>query len=600
MSYLNSPRLTFAGQFQADPSTVNNDPNHFNNAAFKPEYQQYQTKNNPNGWWNPDGTGNWRFLGCKVTSVTYKDGTSTADTAEDSIIGMPVMDADSRVAGKIVDLDPQQQSVSQIWGLTVRIVNGEICLVKGDFEPVAFNDIWWARNTGGGASAIPPSAAYQSVLKNLEFAADVTGSRFLKELKEQVETEGTNSLSIKFNVDTFNMDNTSSQFTLGRIVGTIGPEKKAEPLHFAIGRQLIPDLTNPSYLPVNNGIYMACAFVDEANSQVVLDLGNSLATSGPEGAISETRDLVLAVKKDPDYVHICTIDYKIENWYKGNGGLVTIKLTPEQLVLVQQFPLAIIDGSIPQPVSSSLIEEAADYVRADQFVFRMNPGEDCVINFYASHLGKPHAGQTIICEFQNSLINIMGQGNGTPSTSTPNILSFAESIITDESGKATLKVNAGDPKNPRAWVDGQVYALWYYLKGQPTADFSIDLTTGTVLPSNISGINPTNFISILVFDSVRPESVENPNWEFDIWPIMQQYANLYPLMSKGIFNLANQQVVHDNAEILKFVFSKEKTDPNYMPVTRDLSGDKQKMIINYLDRILKSSAPKETVTFRKL
>jgi hypothetical protein len=36
MSYLNSPRLTFSGQFQADPSTVNNDPTHFNNATFEP------------------------------------------------------------------------------------------------------------------------------------------------------------------------------------------------------------------------------------------------------------------------------------------------------------------------------------------------------------------------------------------------------------------------------------------------------------------------------------------------------------------------------------------------------------------------------------
>lgn len=70
MSYLNSPRLTFAGQFQADPSTVNNDPTHFDNATFISGYQQYEVGNNLNGWWNPDGTGSWRFVGCMVTSVT--------------------------------------------------------------------------------------------------------------------------------------------------------------------------------------------------------------------------------------------------------------------------------------------------------------------------------------------------------------------------------------------------------------------------------------------------------------------------------------------------------------------------------------------------
>jgi hypothetical protein len=34
MSYLGLPRLTFAGQFQADPSTVNNDPEHFDSGTL--------------------------------------------------------------------------------------------------------------------------------------------------------------------------------------------------------------------------------------------------------------------------------------------------------------------------------------------------------------------------------------------------------------------------------------------------------------------------------------------------------------------------------------------------------------------------------------
>lgn len=35
ISYLNALRLHFAGRFQANVSTVNNHPAHFNNAAFK-------------------------------------------------------------------------------------------------------------------------------------------------------------------------------------------------------------------------------------------------------------------------------------------------------------------------------------------------------------------------------------------------------------------------------------------------------------------------------------------------------------------------------------------------------------------------------------
>jgi hypothetical protein len=39
LSYLSYPRLHFAGRFQADPSTVNNDPEHFDDARFVAGYQ---------------------------------------------------------------------------------------------------------------------------------------------------------------------------------------------------------------------------------------------------------------------------------------------------------------------------------------------------------------------------------------------------------------------------------------------------------------------------------------------------------------------------------------------------------------------------------
>ena len=58
------------------------------------------------------------------------------------------------------------------------------------------------------------------------------------------------------------------------------------------------------------------------------------------------------------------------------------------------------------------------------------------------------------------------------------------------------------------------------------------------------------------------------------------------LMSKGVFNLADKNVVDSNAQILKLVFSKDPHDSNYMPATRDLSAYKKKIIINYLENII--------------
>ena len=94
MTYLNPIRLHFAGQFQADPSTVNNDIRHFDTSEFKPGWQQLSTgQANPNGWWNPDGSGSFRLVGCTVTSVGYLDGTKAVTSTTDSIVGKQIMGA---------------------------------------------------------------------------------------------------------------------------------------------------------------------------------------------------------------------------------------------------------------------------------------------------------------------------------------------------------------------------------------------------------------------------------------------------------------------------------------------------------------------------
>ena len=115
MSYLSqSLRLHFAGQFQATVSTVNNDVTHFNNETFDPSFQE-----RPGGWWNPQGDGVWRLMGCRITSAYLADGQEAA--GDDPVLQMQIADSDDSAPAKIVDLDPQQQMVSMIFGLTVRI-----------------------------------------------------------------------------------------------------------------------------------------------------------------------------------------------------------------------------------------------------------------------------------------------------------------------------------------------------------------------------------------------------------------------------------------------------------------------------------------------
>src|ERR1700732_4035436 len=129
MSYLDIPRLHFSGRFQADISTVNNDVRYFDNAGFQDKYQTMG-----DGGWNPEGTAIFRLVDCKIAGARTAQG-SIATPAEDPVIGMALENADDRVFGKLVDLDPQQQMVSEIWGMGLRLTDGiERAFLVGDYE----------------------------------------------------------------------------------------------------------------------------------------------------------------------------------------------------------------------------------------------------------------------------------------------------------------------------------------------------------------------------------------------------------------------------------------------------------------------------------
>ena len=148
MSYLGSPRIHFAGRFQADTSTVNNDVRHFDSEQFCAEFQDLMEIKDEtivyyHGYWNPQGSGAG-LLGCKVTGAVL-DGQVFDRPEDDPVVGLFIGGSNDRVAAKLVDLDPQQQMVSQIWGLSVRLQDDRgAAAFAGEFEVTAFCDIWGA------------------------------------------------------------------------------------------------------------------------------------------------------------------------------------------------------------------------------------------------------------------------------------------------------------------------------------------------------------------------------------------------------------------------------------------------------------------------
>jgi hypothetical protein len=582
MSYLNSTRLHFAGRFQANVSTVNNDPGHFDNATFIPSYQEMQgaKMNPPNGWFNPEGDAAFRLLGCSVTSAWLPGGQVTAG---DPVLTYLVADSDKQVPAKLVDLDSEQQLVSEIWGLQVRITDPQgNTIMAGDFEPAAFADIWDRATGGGGGGDIGAGAMYQSVLRHLHWG-DVSASPFLSALRTAA-SDGL--LSIKFNVDGLNMDFASPDFMSGRIVGTIGPADSTEPAHMVIGRQFMATAAaGGNFFTPIGGINFFAARADEIANCIYLDLGNALSTSAPGGNLNDLGELILGFF-DPtasaggSVVPLGRIPSAYASdptWYNRTAGVVVLPLTAAQSQAVSKAPLTLYAAA---PTPSVFISESVlgVFVRADKFVFRLSPGDPPVeIPVYASQWGRPLVGATINFAADNSQLQPTTAGprqpyicDGPPVAVPPLTASnFDASAVTDSQGIALLKFTASDPGTPRNFppgneygIDGQVYGI---RPAFPDSQFS-------------GPVNQWNFISLLIWSGFMPS---NPvTWD-DLQPIFQQYANLYPVMNRFL-NLGDYDSVVANARLLALAFSLDVGNANSMPVTRDLSPAKRRAILNWL------------------
>jgi hypothetical protein len=398
-------------------------------------------------------------------------------------------------------------------------------------------------------------------------------------------------LSIKFNVDGFNMDFTSPEFMTGRIVGTIGPASASEPRHLVLGRQFMATANpNGNFFTPQGQINFFPAQVDAAGSVIFVDLGNALSTQTPGGMLNNVGDLTLWVYEAAEGSSGKTVAQigKIaaggasgyasnRSWYANTAGVVALPIDANSLHLVQTSAL-VLTGNSQVKISEW---SSGAFVRADTYVYRMSPGDSADIVVYATRFGAPLGEAQIAFTFDESQLqgqvgepgpNMPYVAPSPPVASGPDAIHYDSSALTDEHGRAVLTVTASDPGTPRYFngaygIDGQVYGL------RPS-----------FVDTEMFGRAPTNqwnFVSFLVWSGFRTNVPDMPTWYDDLQPIFQQYANLYPVM-KRFLNLADYASVVKNARLLTLAFGLPSVDPNVMPVTRDLSPAKRKAILTWL------------------
>jgi len=593
VSYLHPIRITFAGRFQADVSTVNNDVRHFDNASFEPVFQEFQEGDEFNGWWNPTGSGAFRFVGCRVTGAFYEDGTTAADGANDPAIGMSISGAPARVAAKLVDLDPQWQLASAPWGLGVRASGAQgAALFSGEYASHAFRDLWFSRLPSAQADSAA-SSTFQSVLHDVSWNKEyLATSRILRELHEA----SADRLSIRLATFGFDGDPTSPDFTLGTVIGSIGVQSDGEPESFICGRRFVPASQFSSWA----GISYFSAVLDSKSRQLALDLSNALTIADPLGTPADVGRLMVGILRDPaiventpvgpaTFVRIAEIPYREPGWLAATGGVFSAALSDADLRLASECPLALVTASPYNPGASGFdaghgivaIRESPQglFVGAEPIVLRIDAPGAGMVSVHAARYGAPLA-QTEVQFHQVG--RIPGQGGGqtdgpnTPTAAIPDIgwpekaLTIPKAAATDAAGTTSIQIGGADPGTPRTYLDGQVYLVDYRLAGQGNTDR-----------------HPFDMIAVHVRDAVSIP--EHPTWDI-VEPILQQYANLYPVM-RGIVDMGDEASVKAQRDLLLLAFSVPMSDPNAMPATRDLSEGKRRIIVNWLHDLEASPTP---------
>ena len=600
MSYCTLPRLTFAGQFQADVSTVNNDVRHYDDGSFEARFQELQAGPSLNGWWNPEGTGAFRLVDVRVNlALTAVGGDGTSDPAH----GLFVEGQRDRTAAKLVDLDPQFQMGSAIFGLEIVLTDGTREFMRGKFRWSAFRDIYFGRKaaTPGSASA---SAKFTSILTDVAWTPEAGESTTLQALKAASEGNG-DRLAVNLMTVGF-----SSSTTLGTLTGSIGPYRDGDPETFVSGRRL-------AVADGNMATSLGIGYFDaEVSGDVLsLDLSNALPLQGGPGAVVRqvgTGPLFPAILRTPDTVVgpdasspsvsagviegqtvaaadltlLDEIPYLSAGWLQDTSAVVDCLLDSDAATLITDHPIALVqpnpDGSYVVAIRETV---GGIWARVDQFEFRMDaPIAGTVADtarVRCTQWGKPAAGWRVgfrLGPKQSGGGGGSSQDPNPPTAPIPDVnfpaeqVTFSGRVKTGADGWAANVITAADPRSPRGYLDGQIYNIAYRL---------------TV--SGASPPPPVEQIVLHVRDAYVPPAT--PVWKTDIAPFMKQYGNLYPVMSKGLFSLADPSVAKQHAMLLAFAFERDIDDPNHMPVTRDLSAGKRRAVLAWLAHYMGEHRP---------
>ena len=630
-SYLDVPRIHFAGQYRADFSTRNNFPCNYNSESslYEPQERNYQ------------GTNEWEFVDTVVTAVIGSDGGEILDS---SLLGAKIYSNENKPFGKIVDIDVDFQ-VSSLYGLEFGLkYNNESLFVGKWSTSVILYDLWLKMKCADqfrGDSAL--GAQSTTRITNLVWSQ----SELINSFKAATKRPGaTGDLSVSITLDGCS----AHVSTIGRVYGTIGVSMANEPLNVGGERKMesvdVGSLKfspgHPCYTvnqefqkPWTRGVPFK---VDYGREVLVADFGNALPRQ-ENGDPLDLGTLYFGILANgvvqPFGEAISYIDTSSTIW--KHSGIVERSIGTDIVSRLDSSKLAVfIDagattGSKTYPIKeifqsqhnyefvSLLLSESDYFVRPmdyymDRLEYSSGNEEHTVKNssnftLLVTQFGQPVSNVNVTVTHSYNLAGqpVLPYGAVAPTDPTkstdinghvtftftvnhpmPENRVYAFNTCSDyeqwrkviiHTGKIEFLRRKIDPKllykadiksEYNITIDGNLYNF-YYCMGE-----------NCTLPDDGGLFLFNAVISILVFSTVTYEMPYT--WVDHVEPIFKQVHHLYYIM-RAILDMSNytEVTLPHNIELLKRVLRKPISNPNYMPVTRDLSPTKRRMILAWLD-----------------
>ena len=575
-SYLDPPFFAFSGTFYTNPGTLNNFISNFN--ASNPVVP----------WWNPKGVNYFQLQKTPITSAFDSSGQwLSSAVSTDCLFSASLR---SSASAKLVDIDPDDQFASQIFGMVITISLPGGASLSGKWSSSALRGQWiaaqcplphWAPKyvvstvffgsfffslimltppPRFGNNTRQRAGDWQSVLTNVKTTGDLSCSPILRELLSISPTQ----LSIKIDTDDFNNDDSDPLFLTGRLRGVIGPYFAGEPTANVPDRVLFPGATPgapsvPSNCPLPTPVPFNAAAMRVTRTTIAFDLGNAVPLATPHGP-SLFPALTPHYSRGGVLYQLvnCTASTDQET-YVARAGITVCQLSPSQASELADSPVSLLDGS-----GNAVLVEPSDGIAlyAEPRNHRLEIGQQANVSILARQFGLPLSGLVLdLALVPSPMAPQPNRVNNAPVAG----LQLPVSVTTASDGTALLQITGGNVTAapglpaPRVPLDSQIYFI------------SLDPSLGMRMAR----------IDVLVFNSHEP--IPQPTWD-DVEPIFALYGMLFPGMD-AIVNLTDEATVVGNAQSILYTLNLDFDDSSLMPVTRDLSASHKALMETFLKNV---------------